>query len=259
MLTDGTLLVPWMVSILRHQSQTPQHGRRESVEQAISGVVNSVVAGVSSPPPATGRQDSKGKGKARSHDQPHSDPVWIICSVGEETTAEDSESAAANQQQITPLKGFDRLREAGISEEDIESIRSHFHASGGVGASAPADPGAAGITTISGRLFPNVSALDGFSKQVRRTDEDEHARALEEQWMEGLATGDGAPADSVDALGQQAGMYKTLFFGLLIGFCFPLLPFFWFKKHGVFDKRQQMVSVATLSLSRPVPRSRSEH
>lgn len=32
-----------------------------------------------------------------------------------------------NQPQLTPPIGFDRLRESGFSEEDIQSIRSTFH------------------------------------------------------------------------------------------------------------------------------------
>lgn len=32
-----------------------------------------------------------------------------------------------SQPQITPLMGFDRLREAGFTEEDIRNIRTQFH------------------------------------------------------------------------------------------------------------------------------------
>lgn len=85
--------------------------------------------------------------------------------------------------QITPLQGFDRLRDAGFSDEDIATMREEFRAAGA--ASAPVDGGASspyksGSSSVLMFLFLYI-------------DEDEHARALEDQWMEGLtAQNDGA-------------------------------------------------------------------
>lgn len=53
---------------------------------------------------------------------------------------------------------------------------------------------------------------------------DEHARALEEQWI-----------DSIDSAGSaslsQSNSYSTSTFlnGIVMGFFFPLLPFFFFR------------------------------
>lgn len=54
------------------------------------------------------------------------------------------------------MQGFDRLRDANFTEEDIEALRAEFRASRSNG----------------------VGAHD---------DEDEHERAMEDQWMEGLS------------------------------------------------------------------------
>ncbi|KAL1917631.1 uncharacterized protein VTP21DRAFT_4024 [Calcarisporiella thermophila] len=51
-------------------------------------------------------------------------PIYIHCSASDSPPSRTSESQI---RQITPLTGFDRLREAGFSEEDIRNIRTQFH------------------------------------------------------------------------------------------------------------------------------------
>ena len=58
-----------------------------------------------------------------------------------------------------PLTGFDRLQEAGFSTEDIENMRNQFR------------------RTLSDSHLEHGPVAG---------DNDEHARALEDQWMEGL-------------------------------------------------------------------------
>jgi hypothetical protein len=57
------------------------------------------------------------------------------------------------------------------------------------------------------------------------TDE-EHARALEEQWIDALGTGStGAGSGSPDSDSRARAVLN----GIVIGFFFPLLPFFFFR------------------------------
>lgn len=59
---------------------------------------------------------------------------------------------------------------------------------------------------------------------VPRTD-DEHARALEEQWIDNL---DGAAPAGLTQAGPTA---TATLQGVLLGFFFPLLPFFFMRVH----------------------------
>jgi len=104
--------------------------------------------------------------------------------------------------QLKPLRGFDRLTAAGFSEEDIANVRRQFHDS--------RPPG-------------DTNGEDGALQQADE-DADEHARALEEQWIDDL---DGA--NSPDASLSETGIYTTLLQGLILGFFFPLLPFFYMR------------------------------
>ncbi|QRW04934.1 hypothetical protein RhiLY_03933 [Ceratobasidium sp. AG-Ba] len=91
-----------------------------------------------------------------NHAEPPPPPVdtWIHCSIGPEGEGVEDEEKQQHQQ-IKPLTGFDRLAAAGLSQEDIESMRRQFHAQ-----------------------RPEVD--DG---------DDEHARALEEQWVDNMDAG----------------------------------------------------------------------
>ncbi|KAG9003275.1 hypothetical protein FRB95_007323 [Tulasnella sp. JGI-2019a] len=120
--------------------------------------------------------------------------TWLHCSIGTEMSAEDEEEAPQHKEETTPLRGFDRLQTAGFTEDEIETIRRQFRSSRG--------------------LDDNPAPLDD--------DYDEHARALEEQWIDDL---DGA-AGPVDGFDTTDGLYTTLLEGVTTGFFFGLLPFF---------------------------------
>ncbi|KAH9033327.1 hypothetical protein EDB84DRAFT_1588364 [Lactarius hengduanensis] len=113
---------------------------------------------------------------------------WLLqCSVGPQLSeGDDDDDAHAQEAQIKPPRGFDRLTSAGFSEEDILNIRRQFH---------------------------SRSVADYLSTAEFPTEEEyeEHARALEEQWIDGLGGG-GAVLN-----------------GIIIGFFFPLLPFFFLR------------------------------
>lgn len=62
--------------------------------------------------------------------------------------------------------------------------------------------------------------------------------------MEGLGAGGADPSS------QTAGMYTTLFKGVVAGFFFPFLPLFFFRvEPEVFSKRMQMAIVAGLCIN----------
>ncbi|KIJ54915.1 hypothetical protein M422DRAFT_101876, partial [Sphaerobolus stellatus SS14] len=165
LLTNGTLLYPWLNSL------EERHRRTQSKDEAVQG------EGSSNEP----------------------DITWLHCSVGPvmdigETDEIDTVQAA----QIRPLRGFDRLQAAGFSEEEIASIRRQFH---------------------------NESVNQNADPDMSVEELDEHVRNLEEQWI-----------DSIDNFGSAAlsqsssSSPSTLLQGLLLGFFFPVIPFFLFRE-----------------------------
>lgn len=164
-LTDGIRLVSWMQTI------------RARAEPSTTAVA-----------PATA---SSGKGKGP--EQPRDGAIWLQCSIGE--ALEDGEEAQAPQ--LEPLRGFDRLREAGIPESEIEDMRRAFHERTG---------------DVAG-------------------DDDEHARALEDAWV------DGSTEDP-----SSSGAYTTLLKGAVLGFAVPIVPFFFFRT-ALFSRRFQMAII----------------
>jgi hypothetical protein len=131
--------------------------------------------------------------------------IWIHCSVGADMKPED-EDDAVQRTQLTPLRGFDRLAAAGFSPEDIATIRRQFHRSRGTVFNQP------------------ENELDQDNQ-----DEEEHARALEEQWIDNM---DGAAGTVLDVPqdGSNNDLYTTLLQGLLLGFFFPIIPFFFIRE-----------------------------
>jgi len=166
-LTDGIRLVPWI--------------------QTIRARAEPSSASDAAPAPS-----AKGKGKAP--EQPRGDAIWLQCSIGEALGGDEEQQAP----QLEPLRGFDRLREAGIPESEIEDMRRAFHERTG------------------GDLAD---------------DDDEHARALEDAWV------DGSPEDP-----SSSGAYTTLLKGAVLGFAVPIVPFFFFRT-ALFSRRFQMAII----------------
>ncbi|KAK4053810.1 hypothetical protein OIV83_001466 [Microbotryomycetes sp. JL201] len=217
LLTDGTFLVPYTVQLLSKRAKLVQKATKPNSQALLEGLeavgreigVNvrapSAIATGNSTDKTKDADDAKGKGKERrtefdGTEVQEDERVWLQCSVGE--PMDDEEMLASGEQekaqaaQITPLQGFDRLRDAGFSEEDITSMRAEFRRNQGVN-------------------------IEG--------DDDEHARALEDQWMEGL-TGQNEAAASADGL--QDRYWTTLLQGVCIGFFVPFLPFFFFRSQA---------------------------
>ncbi|KAF9897418.1 hypothetical protein BX616_005638, partial [Lobosporangium transversale] len=108
--------------------------------------------------------------------------------------------------------GFDRLREAGFSEDEIRSIRRQFHANRG---------------TVTSNVGENGIAVE--------LDEDEdaitRARRVEEEWID--QHGSETLPEGLE------GSYGEMVWGLMIGFFMGLIALFWFKE-ATFSRRQQM-------------------
>ncbi|KDQ14989.1 hypothetical protein BOTBODRAFT_109072 [Botryobasidium botryosum FD-172 SS1] len=125
--------------------------------------------------------------------------IKIHCSIGPEMTQEE-EDESVQTAQLTPLRGFDRLASAGFSPEDIATIRRQFHTS---------------------RTGLDLDAVG----QVAHDDE---ARALEERWIDDMDGGLGnLHGNSPD---DPNSLYATLLQGILLGFFYPLLPFFFIRE-----------------------------
>ncbi|EJF63268.1 hypothetical protein DICSQDRAFT_55569 [Dichomitus squalens LYAD-421 SS1] len=124
--------------------------------------------------------------------------TWLHCSVGPQLKEGEEEEGRIQTAQLKPLRGFDRLAAAGFSERDIANIRLQFHAH---------------------------SAGDYLDQEFEdQEDFDEHARVLEEQWIDSL---DGPNSD----LSNSQTAVSSLHNGILFGFFFPLLPLFFFRGH----------------------------
>ncbi|KAE8542165.1 hypothetical protein D1P53_001648 [Cryptococcus gattii VGV] len=121
--------------------------------------------------------------------------IWIHCIVGgkeEGIKAEVPEVAPA----MPRRRGFDMLLDSGFSPDDVAHMRRQFYE--GRGEEVPDDA--------------NTGDLN-----------DEHARALEEQWIEGDLNADTATTSA-------EGVYMSILHGLLVGFLFPLMGWFFIRE-----------------------------
>ncbi|KAF7315227.1 Ubiquitin-like domain-containing protein [Mycena indigotica] len=140
-----------------------------------------------------------GKSKHAEEDTSSSLPkTWIHCSVGREIEPGEEEDGAEQKAQLRPARGFDRLASVGFSESDIANFRLQFH---------------------------SQSAANYLDTDFETEEEyDEHARALEEEWIDSLDSAGTA------TLSQNSSASNPSFLqGILIGFFFPILPLFFFR------------------------------
>ncbi|KDQ62820.1 hypothetical protein JAAARDRAFT_190093 [Jaapia argillacea MUCL 33604] len=179
LLTDGTCLYGWLVSLEERQRRAVSQTGSE-----VDGLMQSWAE-------VDGEVKTGGGGVA----------TLLHCSVGPELSeGEPDEGGDQQANQIKPLRGFDRLAAAGFSGEDIANIRRQFHDSS------------------------NEDYLE--SDYVDEEDLDEHARALEEQWIDSLDT----PSSAVSSSSSPSPS-TTILQGMIIGFFFPIMPLFWFREH----------------------------
>ncbi|KAF9131376.1 hypothetical protein BGW39_001884 [Mortierella sp. 14UC] len=134
---------------------------------------------------------------------------------------DDEEEEELSPIMASQATGFDRLREAGFSEDEIRSIRRQFHASRG---------------TVTSTVGENGIAV-GLDQ-----DEDASARArrIEEEWID---------QHGAETLPEGLeGSYDEMVWGLMLGFFMGLIVLFWFKE-ATFSRRQQMGIIAGIMIN----------
>ena len=98
----------------------------------------------------------KGKEKEVVHDR-----LWIHCSMGEQLSDEEFEEEERDKQTQSTLPlpvGFDRLRSAGFSDDDVASLRAQFERFHG---SSGGDDEAVDITAMEERWLDETIGLGG--------------------------------------------------------------------------------------------------
>ncbi|KAF7980695.1 hypothetical protein HWV62_37145 [Athelia sp. TMB] len=126
--------------------------------------------------------------------------TWLHCSIGPKIEeGDETEEGRLQTAQLQPLRGFDRLAAAGFSESDIANFRRQFHSQ-----------------SASNYLDTDFETEEEF---------DEHARALEEQWIDSLDNA-GTASLSQSTSSNNAAILQ----GVVVGFFFPLLPFFFLRE-----------------------------
>ncbi|KAK7204334.1 DUF2407 C-terminal domain-containing protein [Myxozyma melibiosi] len=141
--------------------------------------------------------------------------IWLLCSVGDVLT--DEELAQENDTGSQPLPstlpapvGFDRLRSAGFSDEDIAQLRAQFN------------------------------RLHGGSLNT----DPEAARQLEDRWID-----EGASAPDTLPDGSPIGVYEDLLLGTVVGFFLGFVALFFLREGSIFSKRQQMAIIAGIIIN----------
>ncbi|WVO24957.1 uncharacterized protein IAS62_006339 [Cryptococcus decagattii] len=164
----------------------------ERVRRQAEGAVEGVVREVKGRGHGGGLEDG---GEEEGDGDGEKEMIWIHCIVGgkeEGIKAEVPEVAPA----MPRRRGFDMLLDSGFSPDDVAHMRRQFYE--GRGEEVPDDV--------------NTGDLN-----------DEHARALEEQWIEGDLTADTATTSA-------EGVYMSILHGLLVGFLFPLMGWFFIRE-----------------------------
>ncbi|KAJ7125016.1 DUF2407 C-terminal domain-containing protein [Mycena epipterygia] len=129
---------------------------------------------------------------------PISATTWMHCSVGREIEDGEDEEGSEQKAQLQPARGFDRLASVGFSEADIANFRQQFHSQ-----------------SASNYLDTDFETEEEY---------DEHARALEEEWIDSLDSAGTASLSQTSSSNNPAFLQ-----GLLLGFFFPLIPFFFLR------------------------------
>ncbi|KAK9465848.1 DUF2407 C-terminal domain-containing protein [Lipomyces arxii] len=157
--------------------------------------------------PSSARADANGE---------NGTTTYLHCSVGdvltdEELAHEENEGQAQQQTSTLPQPmGFDRLRTAGFSEQDIAQLRAQFNRLHGVSTTADSDA----------------------------------ARQLEERWID-----EGASAPDTLPDGSPVGVYEDLLVGTTVGFFLGFFALFFLREGVIFSKRQQMAIIAGIIIN----------
>lgn len=197
-----------------------------SVRELVDWLTHQVEADSASNP-LDGEEGGKGKGKGKSRElgwfsdlirvtTRTAPTIYLQCSVGEPlSTPEDTSSPppAPHHLLLPPEggepeelesdrnRGFNRLLEAGLSPQEVASIRSQFRSA-----------------------HPSQRSYDLIQSQEHA----QHLLEMEERWMDSLAPS--TQTNLLPAAEESSGSYMTVLQGLMVGFFLPpLIPLFWFR------------------------------
>ncbi|KAF9291258.1 hypothetical protein BGZ68_004574 [Mortierella alpina] len=207
----------------RRRDGSSATSRRMARRQGSQSTSRAAGTSASSPLTLPGRGGSSREGASTAEGATDVRDHAVADEYQEEEDEEDEEDEDEGPSPImTPQPtGFDRLREAGFSEDEIRSIRRQFHASRG---------------TVTSTVGANGIAV-GLDQ-----DEDASARArrIEEEWID--QHGAETLPDGLE------GSYGEMVLGLMLGFFMGLIALFWFKE-ATFSRRQQMGIFAGLMIN----------
>lgn len=168
-------------------------------------------------------QTDLAKDVARIHDDHDSElpisKVYIHCSIGdilspaELASGNEHDTRVPTRTTLPELRGFDRLRASGFSDDDITQLRQQF------------------------------SSIHGYGTATDSGNREELAQ-LEEQWID---TGVTDQADGTAAL--LGGDYLDDLIGILIGMFLGVFALFFMKESSLFSKRQQKALVAGVAVN----------
>ncbi|WWC70910.1 uncharacterized protein I206_104862 [Kwoniella pini CBS 10737] len=185
LLTDGILLLPWLKSL-------EERVKRQAA--GVGGDVENILKDVGLTEDNFNSNDDLNKSKENGFKEKEQDKVWLHCIVG--SKEEKTPSNEEEEPTVPRRRGFDVLLDAGLSADEVAAMRRQFYES-------------------RGEEVPE--GMEGGDVN------DEHARALEEQWIEGDLTAETATTTT-------EGLYTSILHGLLTGFLFPIIPWFFFRE-----------------------------
>lgn len=159
LLTDGILLLPWLRSL-------EERVRRQAGGAGVGDVLREVGRGL-----AGDDEDDEEPSARSSRETQAPERIYLHCNVGGPLGAAPTpadEEGEPSEPVAPRRRGFDALLDAGLSAEEVAAMRRQFYES-------------------RGEEVPDLGAGDV---------NDEHARALEEQWIEGDLTPETATSES---------------------------------------------------------------
>ncbi|KAG5363520.1 DSC E3 ubiquitin ligase complex subunit 3 [Yarrowia sp. B02] len=142
--------------------------------------------------------------------------IYLHCSVGDTLSEQELAEEVDEQPQrstLPELRGFDRLRTAGFSEEEISDLRRQFR-----------------------NIYGGITSDNNL----------EQMQNLEEEWIDNGVNAGGAP--NVD-LNPGGGTFAGDLIGMLMGLFLGILSIYFLQEQSLFSKRQQRAITAGLAVN----------
>lgn len=142
--------------------------------------------------------------------------IYLHCSVGDTLSEQELAEEVDEQPQrstLPELRGFDRLRTAGFSEEEISDLRRQFR-----------------------NIYGGITSDNNL----------EQMQNLEEEWIDNGVNAGGVP--NVD-LNPGGGTFAGDLIGMLMGLFLGILSIYFLQEQSLFSKRQQRAITAGLAVN----------